>query len=155
MDTILNRVLSSPIGTLIGSTDGISITSLDFIDSIAPIENSDHPLLLELEIQLNEYFEGKRHDFTLPINPQGTPFQKEVWKTLQTIPYRATISYAQEAQRFGNPKAVRAVANANGKNPISILIPCHRVIATGGGIGGYTGGIEKKAFLLALEKSNP
>lgn len=151
MDHVLSRVLSSPIGYLISSTDGISITSLDFIDSSTIIDNSNHPLLLELETQLNEYFNGKRHNFTLPLDPQGTPFQKEVWKTLQTIPYGETISYAQEAKRFGNPKAVRAVANANGKNSIAILIPCHRVIASDGTIGGYSGGIEKKEFLLKLE----
>jgi len=152
MENVLSRVLSSPMGALIGSTDGISITSLDFIDSSTPIQNSNHPLLLGLETQLNEYFERKRRDFTLPLNPQGTPFQKEIWKTLLTIPYGTTISYAKEAEIFGNPKAIRAVANANGRNPIAILIPCHRVIASSGGLGGYSGGIEKKEFLLRLEK---
>ncbi|MFZ5374106.1 MAG: methylated-DNA--[protein]-cysteine S-methyltransferase, partial [Campylobacterota bacterium] len=126
--------------------------SLDFTSEAAVMPNSDHPLLLRLEQELREYFEGKRKEFTLPLAPQGTLFQKAVWETLSTIPYGETLSYAQEAERFGNPRAVRAVANANGRNPISILIPCHRVIATGGGLGGYTGGVEKKAFLLALEQ---
>lgn len=146
-----HQIIHSPMGALLAVSDEAAILSLDFIDSIIPIENSNHPLLLELETQLSEYFKGKRHNFTLPLNPQGTLFQQEVWKTLQTISYGTTISYAQEAQRFGNPKSVRAVANANGKNPISILIPCHRVIATGGGLGGYSGGIWKKEFLLKLE----
>jgi len=147
-----HRIIHSSMGALLAVSDEVAILSLDFIDSIIPIENSNHPLLLELEIQLNEYFEGKRHDFTLPLDPSGTPFQKEVWKTLQTIHYGTTISYAQEAKKFGNPKAVRAVANANGKNPISIIIPCHRVIATGGGLGGYSGGIWRKEFLLNIEQ---
>lgn len=137
---------------MIAATDGDAIISLDFADEGVDIPNSDHPLLLRLEKELGEYFAGKRRTFDLPIAPRGTPFQLAVWETLRTIPYGETISYAQEAERFGNPKAVRAVANANGRNPISILIPCHRVIATGGGLGGYSGGEEKKAFLLALER---
>jgi methylated-DNA-[protein]-cysteine S-methyltransferase len=137
---------------MIASADEHAITSLDFSNASVPIQNSDNPLLLRLDEELHEYFDGKREVFTLPLSPQGTPFQKQVWETLLTIPYGTTISYAQEAERFGNPKAVRAVASANGRNPIAILIPCHRVIATGGGLGGYSGGIEKKEFLLKLEK---
>jgi methylated-DNA-[protein]-cysteine S-methyltransferase len=137
---------------MIAVTDGDAITSLDFTDGVSMSDNSDHPLLLQLEKELGEYFIGNRTSFNLPINPKGTPFQKSVWETLCTIPYAETISYATEAKLFGNPKAIRAVASANGRNPIAILIPCHRVIATGGGLGGYSGGIEKKEFLLQLEK---
>jgi methylated-DNA-[protein]-cysteine S-methyltransferase len=137
---------------MIAVTDGEAITSLDFTDDASMIENTDHPLLLQLEKELGEYFVGERTSFSLPLNPTGTPFQKSIWETLRTIHYGETISYATEAKLFGNPKAVRAVANANGRNPIAILIPCHRVIATGGGLGGYSGGIEKKEFLLVLEK---
>jgi methylated-DNA-[protein]-cysteine S-methyltransferase len=137
---------------MIAVTDGDAITSLDFTDGVSMSNNSDHPLLLQLEKELGEYFTGDRTSFNLPINPKGTPFQKSVWETLCTIPYAETISYATEAKLFGNPKAIRAVANANGRNPIAILIPCHRVIASGGGLGGYSGGIEKKVFLLQLEK---
>lgn len=137
---------------MIAETDGKAIVSLDFMDTTSMLDNSDHPILHQLEKELLEYFEGKRTTFTLPLNPHGTPFQKKVWETLLTIPYGETISYAAEAQQFGNPKATRAVANANGKNPISILIPCHRVIATGGGLGGYSGGLWRKEFLLKLEK---
>lgn len=146
-----SQLIHSPIGTMIAVTNGEAITSLDFTDKAVRVQNSNHPLLIQLELELSEYFAGERDHFTLPLNPAGTPFQKEVWKTLLTIPYGETISYASEAKRFGNPKAVRAVANANGKNPIAILIPCHRVIASGGGLGGYSGGIDKKEFLLRLE----
>lgn len=153
MENVLSRIIESPMGHLIGITDGIAITTLDFTEKSTCLENSDHPLLLQLETQLNEYFTGNRTAFTLSLNPKGTLFQKEVWKTLLTIPYGQTISYAQEAQIFGNPKAIRAVASANGRNPIAILIPCHRVIATGGGLGGYSGGLWRKEFLLNLEKN--
>lgn len=153
LDTLHNtRIINTPLGTMMATVHNNTITSLDFVSNALQSENSNHPLLLQLEEELLEYFEGKRMLFTLPLNPSGTPFQKEVWKVLSTIAYGETISYASEAKLFGNAKAVRAVANANGKNPISILIPCHRVIATSGGLGGYSGGIEKKEFLLELEK---
>lgn len=148
----MTRCIATPLGAMIAVTDGDAITSLDFTNDVSMSDNSDHPLLLQLEKELGEYFTGDRISFNLPINPKGTPFQKSVWETLCTIPYAETISYATEAKLFGNPKAIRAVANANGRNPIAILIPCHRVIATGGGLGGYSGGIEKKEFLLKLEK---
>lgn len=143
--------IDTPIGKMIATADEKAILSLDFTEEILETI-SDNPLLLRLEEELCEYFKGRREIFTLPLSPKGTPFQQSVWKTLCTIPYGETVSYAAEAKLFGNPKAVRAVANANGRNPIAILIPCHRVIATGGGIGGYSGGIEKKEFLLGLEK---
>lgn len=143
--------IKTPIGTLLAVTDGSAIISLDFADDSVDGDSSDHPLLVQLSQELEEYFAGERSVFTLPLNPAGTLFQKQVWETLLTISYGSTISYAQEAQRFGNPKAIRAVANANGRNPIAILIPCHRVIATGGGLGGYSGGVWRKEFLLKLE----
>lgn len=146
------RLIHTPIGKMIAAADENAITSLDFTNESELIQNSDTPLLLQLEKELHEYFAGKRKVFTLPLSVQGTPFQKQVWETLLTIPYGTTISYAQEAEIFGNPKAVRAVANANGRNPIAILIPCHRVIASGGGLGGYSGGIDKKELLLELEQ---
>lgn len=144
--------LKTPIGTMIAKTDGQAIISLDFMDNTTSIlDHSDHPILHQLEKELEEYFVGERSIFSVPLNPIGTPFQTSVWETLLTIPYGKTISYAEEAKRFGNPKATRAVANANGKNPIAILIPCHRVIASGGGLGGYSGGLWRKEFLLHLE----
>ncbi|MCM1349423.1 MAG: methylated-DNA--[protein]-cysteine S-methyltransferase [Firmicutes bacterium] len=102
--------------------------------------------------ELEEYFAGRRSGFSTPLLPIGTDFQMRVWQELQDIPYGATISYAELARRVGNEKAVRAVAGANSRNCISILIPCHRVIASDGGVGGYAGGVEAKGLLLALEK---
>ncbi len=147
------RIIYTPIGAMIAIADEHGITYLDFTDAPSVQNNSDHHLLVLLEEELHEYFDGKRSRFTLPLYPQGTPFQKSVWETLRTIPYGETISYGTEAKMFGNPKAVRAVAGANARNPISILLPCHRVIASDGRIGGYSGGIWRKEFLLALEKS--
>jgi len=144
------RLITTPLGQMIATADEQAITLLDFGNT--SVQNSDHPLLLRLEKELHEYFAGRLKTFTLPLSPHGTPFQKQVWKTLLAIPYGETISYAQEAEQFGNPKATRAVANANGKNPISILIPCHRVIGSDGGLGGYSGGLWRKEFLLELEK---
>lgn len=152
MESILStRLITTPIGTVIAECNGKAIISLDFTDDTSTQEFSNQPLLIQLEEELAEYFAQKRQIFTLPLAPQGTPFQQKVWETLRTIPFGETLSYAKEAEIFGNPKAIRAVANANGKNPISILIPCHRVIATGGGLGGYSGGMWRKEFLLALE----
>ncbi|MDD5117866.1 MAG: methylated-DNA--[protein]-cysteine S-methyltransferase [Sulfuricurvum sp.] len=145
------RLIKTPIGEMIAMTNGEVLTSLHFTYDAYIVHNSRHSLLLRLEEELHEYFDGKRQTFTLPLAAEGTAFQQKVWETLRSIPYGQTISYAQEAQQFGNPKAVRAVANANGKNPIAILIPCHRVIATGGGLGGYSGGLWRKEFLLQLE----
>lgn len=136
---------------MIAVADENALIHLDFTDEKTQDECSDHPLLLQLERELNEYFCKKRQTFTLPLSPSGTEFQKGVWNTLLKIPYGKTVSYAKEAQMLGSPKAVRAVANANGKNPIAILIPCHRVISSNGSIGGYTGGVWRKEFLLSLE----
>lgn len=126
------------------------IYSLDFTDD-DKLKSSKNKLLLQLKSELDEYFALTRREFSIPLAPVGTPFQMSVWHTLQKIPYGETVSYAAEAQMLGRPSAVRAVASANGRNPISILIPCHRVIASGGGIGGYSGGVWRKEFLLALE----
>jgi len=115
-------------------------------------QTSANPLIRATCIQLDEYFAGKRRIFELPLSPEGTPFQQTVWKRLQEIPYGQTISYAQLAKAVGNPKACRAVGSANGKNPIPIIIPCHRVIASDGSLGGFSSGLENKIQLLALEK---
>lgn len=107
-----------------------------------------------LQNELNEYFEGKRREFSIPLQLVGTPFQQEVWKILQLIPYGEKISYKDEAELLKKPNAARAVANANGQNMISILIPCHRIIQKNGNLGGYSSGIDKKEFLLNLEKKH-
>lgn len=103
--------------------------------------------------QLDEYFGGRRTAFSLPLLAIGTPFQRQVWQTLPQIPYGETVSYAQIATMMGNPKAVRAVAAANGANPIAIIIPCHRVIGSDNSLTGYAGGVKAKRFLLELERS--
>lgn len=102
--------------------------------------------------QLAEYFAGTRRDFDLVLRPIGTPFQKSAWRQLERIPYGETISYAQQAARMGNRQATRAVGGANGKNPLPIVIPCHRVIGKDGTLGGFTGGLDKKRWLLAHEE---
>src|SRR5690606_38877516 len=101
--------------------------------------------------QLDEYFAGKRTAFDVPLDLTGTPFQRAVWRELNAIPFGKSVSYAAHAQRLGNPKALRAVGAAIGKNPVSIIVPCHRVIGSSGAVTGYAGGLERKRFLLALE----
>ncbi len=113
--------------------------------------DENHPVLLQTKQQLAEYFSGCRSYFTLPIAATGTLFQQQVWQALETIPFGQTWSYQQLANAIGNPKAVRAVGLANGKNPISIIIPCHRVIGKNGKLTGYAGGIERKKALLKHE----
>ena len=114
-------------------------------------EANDSAVLLAAEQQLKEYFAGTRHQFELELDFTGTAFQKQVWQALLTIPFGETRSYSQIAQQIGNPKAVRAVGAANGRNPISIIAPCHRVIGASGGLTGFAGGLEAKQYLLALE----
>lgn len=116
------------------------------------IEEKDTPILKETKKQLNEYFEGSRKEFTVPLNPKGTKFMKEVWTALQQIPYGEVRTYGQIAKNIGHPKAARAVGMANHRNPIPILIPCHRVIGANGKLVGYALGVERKEFLLKLEQ---
>jgi len=118
-------------------------------------EKNDHPVLLETERQLREYFNGERKEFSVALDFIGTDFQKQVWHALLTIPYGETRTYGQIADQLNNPKAVRAVGTANGKNPISIIAPCHRVIGASGSLTGFAGGLENKAILLKLENSSP
>jgi methylated-DNA-[protein]-cysteine S-methyltransferase len=118
-------------------------------DMISDAKNS---VLLKTEQQLKEYFAGKRKIFDLPMAPMGTDFQKSVWRALSKIPFGFTKSYAEVAKSIGRPKASRAVGAANGKNPISIIVPCHRVIGTNGKLTGFAGGLEAKSTLLNLEK---
>lgn len=118
------------------------------------IEDVSHPILLNTQQQLIEYFLGQRKVFDILLDFEGTDFQKQVWSALLTIPYGETRSYKQIAQQLGNEKAVRAVGAANGKNPISIIAPCHRVIGAGGALVGFAGGLDKKEILLRLELNN-
>lgn len=117
------------------------------------IPDDEHPIVKQAIGEYQEYFAGKRKIFTVAIAVKGTKFQQQVWQTLTTIPYGTTWSYQQLASAIKNPKAVRAVGHANAKNPLSIIVPCHRVIGKNGALTGYNGGIECKAELLKLEKS--
>jgi methylated-DNA-[protein]-cysteine S-methyltransferase len=116
------------------------------------VETANHPILLETERQLAEYFKQNRTEFTIPIDARGTPFQKAVWQALLAIPFGQTRTYAQLATQLGNPRATRAVGAANGRNPVAIIVPCHRVIGSSGKLTGFAGGLEAKAHLLRLEE---
>jgi methylated-DNA-[protein]-cysteine S-methyltransferase len=116
------------------------------------VRNDQHPVLLRTEQQLTEYFAGKRQTFSVPLDMRGTPFQKNVWEALLAIPFGETRSYGQLAKQLGNPNATRAVGAANGRNPLSIIVPCHRVIGSSGKLTGFAGGLDTKAHLLTLEK---
>jgi methylated-DNA-[protein]-cysteine S-methyltransferase len=117
-------------------------------------EDKRHPILAETERQLREYFDGKRKSFSVALDMRGTRFQKDVWEALLAIPFGETRSYAQLAKQLGNERATRAVGAANGRNPISIIVPCHRVIGSSGKLTGFAGGLETKARLLGLENTS-
>ena len=147
----------SPIGPLLIAGDQEAIRHILFPKNGKPakpergwMESTTGPIA-QTVMQLREYFAGRRTDFDLPLALEGTPFQRSVWRALQEIPYGETISYGELARRVGNPKASRAVGSANGANRIPIVIPCHRVIASGGKLGGFGGGLPVKERLLALE----
>lgn len=143
--------INSPLGVakIIGDVNGIN--SVSILNSNEKISNNIPEVLEDCVLQLNEYFNGNRKQFSLNLNPIGTAFQQRVWKTLQTIPYGKTISYLELSKQLGDIKAIRAVANANGKNPLWIIIPCHRVIGSDGSLTGYAGGINRKQWLLEHE----
>lgn len=157
--------LQTPIGVIYIEENGEAVTSLYidntheeryyFDESDKKLQFLDEPasdLLETAGIQLMEYFQGKRKEFSIPLAPQGTEFQKKVWKALCTIPYGQTASYGEIATQIGNPKACRAVGGANNKNPIMIFIPCHRVIGADGSLVGFGGGLGAKRYMLDLEK---
>ena len=146
------QAASTPIGRVYICQEGDYITALGFARPAAGMER-ETPLLGEAHAQLAAYFAGQRRAFQLPLCPAGTDFQKRVWKQLQKIPYGVTITYGELAQRVGCPKGARAVGGACGKNPIGILIPCHRVVGKNGSLVGFAWGEERKKFLLQLEKA--
>lgn len=144
--------LKSPLGItkIVGDANGISEISV----SDKGEESVSIPKELEQAVsQLQEYFEGKRNDFNLKLNPKGTEFQQRVWQELLNIPFGKTLSYLELSKKLGDVKAIRAVAAANGKNPLWIVVPCHRVIGTDGSLTGYAGGLGRKKWLL--EHENP
>ena len=151
-----DTVLGTPFGPLrvVGTAQGL--TNVEFTEGEQPPRQEsgwqeESGLLAEAKQQLHEYFEGQRRCFTLPVAPGGTPFQQRVWQELQKIPWGTTTTYGEIAKRIGKPAAVRAVGSANGRNPLAIVIPCHRVIGSDGSLTGYAGGIATKRRLLQHE----
>lgn len=144
---------NSIIGDIFISADENSLLSVKFVNHNF-IENKENKIIRQTIKQLDEYFNGKRKKFELPLNPKGTEFQKKVWQQLMNIPYGKTSTYKNIATLIGNTNASRAVGNANNKNPIAIIIPCHRVIGSNNKLTGYAGGLDKKEKLLNLEKNN-
>ena len=150
--------IDSPVGVLKLVANDISLIAVlwenetpNRVRLAELIENKQHPILLETQKQLSEYFEGQRKVFDLPLDFEGTEFQEKVWQALLSIPFGETRSYKDIAEQIGNVKAVRAVGAANGKNPISIIAPCHRVVGANGKLVGFAGGLENKDVLLKLE----
>jgi AraC family transcriptional regulator of adaptative response/methylated-DNA-[protein]-cysteine methyltransferase len=166
-DAVVVTMLETPLGPVLAGASGMGIRSVGFSGG-RPLEHSlqamrrrfgcavvpgQHTLLDQLQAQLEDYFRGERHEFTLPLASQGTPFQEKVWRALRRIPYGRTISYAELARRIGQPSAQRAVASANNANCMAILVPCHRVIGADGSLTGYGGGLWRKRLLLELERT--
>jgi len=148
------RIISSPLGEILIEIRENIVVKIEFVDNDHVLGGDDHPLLDIVENQLDEYFKGIRKNFDLPLSYSGTNFQEEVWTALQTIPYGSMWSYQQLAESIGRDKAVRAVGQANKRNPLTIVIPCHRVIGKNGTMTGYAGlQIDKKEILLQLEGS--
>jgi len=147
-----SATIPSPVGSLLATATDEGLTSLRF-DAAAEVHEA-HPVLEVAREELDAYFRGELRDFTVPVAQTGTPFQRRVWDELRRIPFGLTISYAQLATRVGNPAAVRAVGGANGANNVPIIVPCHRVIAADGTLGGFGGGLDRKRRLLALEHSS-
>lgn len=147
-------VFDTEIGKITIAEKKGAINIIAFGDKKLQYENKKTPLLEKAYLQLKEYFEGKRKVFDLPLAPEGTPFQKRVWQALLEIPYGQTVCYGEIAERTGNKKASRAVGMANNRNPIAIVIPCHRVIGKNGSLTGYGGGLDIKEKLLNIEREN-
>jgi methylated-DNA-[protein]-cysteine S-methyltransferase len=144
--------IASPLGRLRLVADGTNLCRIEFEDRHGTDgQPGDLPVLAESAHQLGQYFEGRRRAFDLPLAPRGTEFQQRVWQALLEIPYGEVCSYRDIAERLGNARAVRAVGTANGRNPLPIIVPCHRVIGSDGSLTGYAGGLEAKRRLLALE----
>ena len=157
--TYYSKTIWSPVGelTLVADDRGLAAIlwendSPDRVRLGALTEKAGHPVLVETERQLAEYFSGERRAFDVPLSFAGTDFQKRVWAALLAIPFGETRSYGEIADQLGNPGASRAVGAANGRNPISIIAPCHRVVGSNGKLTGFAGGLEAKAYLLDLER---
>ena len=163
---LIRGIVETPLGNMQTLVSENGVVLCDFVDRseiaremsglmrLLPgcrVVDGEHAYLDRLHAELDEYFDGRRKEFRIPLHLVGTPFQVRVWQTLLQIPYGTTITYAQQARMIGNPAAVRAVAAANGRNRLPILVPCHRVIGADGSLTGYSGGVGRKAELLRLE----
>ncbi|WP_353309805.1 methylated-DNA--[protein]-cysteine S-methyltransferase [Candidatus Albibeggiatoa sp. nov. NOAA] len=145
----------SPVGYLELIANDTALIGCYFLDDEpSNITEPQHPILKQTHQQLEAYFNQGLQDFDIPLDLQGTAFRQQAWQALQTIPYGQTASYLDMAVKIGNPKAVRAIGQANGQNPVSIIVPCHRVINHNGKLGGYGGGLWRKEWLLAHEKKH-
>jgi methylated-DNA-[protein]-cysteine S-methyltransferase len=161
MMSLAYKVIESPVGKLklVASDKGL-VAILWENDSPRRVRLSElvadeqHPVIVETERQLGEYFAGKRKSFSVTLDMRGTRFQKDVWEALLAIPFGETRNYGQLAKQLGNPRATRAVGAANGRNPVSIIVPCHRVIGSSGMLTGFAGGLETKSHLLSLEEKD-
>lgn len=142
---------ASPLGTLRMQCTDEYLVALLFEDGETPSVPEEHPILRQCRKELDEYFSGKRKSFSLPLQQEGTDFQQKVWSLLEQIPFGKTLSYQQLTSQYGDLKAIRAVASANGKNKLSILVPCHRVIGSNQSLTGYAGGLWRKKWLLQHE----
>ncbi|HEY5342058.1 MAG TPA: methylated-DNA--[protein]-cysteine S-methyltransferase [Solirubrobacteraceae bacterium] len=153
----LYTTMESSIGELLLVGDGETLSGLYMQDGrkpkqIAPGWVEAAASFADVRAQLEEYFAGERTTFEVPLAPEGAPFEREVWRALEEIPYGETVSYGEIARRVGQPGAARAVGTANGRNPIAVIVPCHRVIGADGSLTGYGGGLERKRLLLELER---
>ena len=161
MNEVIYRYIDSPVGPLLIAGNDAGLQLIEFHAPRHPMprgddwNEGDHAVLREAQRQLVEYFAGERRGFDLPLAPQGTEFQRQVWWELANIAFGDTISYAALAQRVGRPTATRAVGAANGRNPLPIVLPCHRVIGADGSLTGFGGGLPTKQFLLQLEGALP
>nr|WP_319776713.1 methylated-DNA--[protein]-cysteine S-methyltransferase [uncultured Sphaerochaeta sp.] len=153
MNTLFTTTYDSPLGTLYLTSNKDALLGVSFISELREEQESNPVLEMTIQ-QLDAYFKGENKQFTVPLELHGTAFQMSVWKALSLVPYGTVVSYQDIAIAIGNPKAVRAVGMANNKNPISIIIPCHRVIGKQGSLTGYAGGLDKKQWLLSHECAN-
>jgi len=161
--TLYSTTHPSPVGplTIVASDLGVravlwpddSDVRVPSANDPVPVDASDHPVLAVVTAELDEYFAGGRQHFDVPLDPVGTDFQQAAWRALLTIPFGETVSYGEQAERMGDKRKARAVGAANGRNPISIVVPCHRVVGANGSLTGFAGGIDIKAWLLQHEAS--
>lgn len=156
--TDVATTMGSPVGplTIVASDQGVRAVLWPGDTGRVPvgpvIDDDAHPVLTAAVEQLEEYFDGSREQFDLPLDPVGTQFQQQAWAALRTIPYGETVSYGEQAARLGDRNKARAVGAANGKNPISIIVPCHRVVGSTGSLTGFAGGLDRKSWLLSHER---